>query len=106
MPTSYTYILKCADNTYYTGSTKDLYRRLQQHQTGEGAIYTRLRLPVELIYFETFKRIDHAFEREKQIQGWGRKKKEALMARQIDLLRELATCKNETHFRIYLDSIS
>jgi len=74
-----TYILKCSDDSYYTGSTKDLKRRIAQHQNGEGANHTKKRLPVELVYVEQFTRIDHAFYREKQIQGWGRKKKEALI---------------------------
>ena len=92
----YTYILKCADGSYYTGSTKDLERRLMQHQMGEGANHTKKRLPVELIYFEVFDRIDEAFYREKQIQGWSRKKKEALMRQDFDALHELAKCRNET----------
>jgi putative endonuclease len=92
----YMYILKCADGSYYTGSTKDLERRLQQHQNGEGANHTKKRLPVELVYFEVFDRIDHAFYREKQIQGWSRKKKEALMRQDFDALHELAKCRNES----------
>ena len=73
------YILKCADDTYYTGSTIDLERRLLQHQKGEGANHTKERLPVELVYYEEYHRIDWAFYREKQVQGWSRKKKEALI---------------------------
>ena len=92
----YMYILKCADGSYYTGSTKDLERRLQQHQNGEGANHTKKRLPVELLYFEVFDRIDKAFYREKQIQGWSRKKKEALMRADFDALHELAKCRNES----------
>ncbi len=90
----YTYILKCCDDSYYTGSTIDLERRLRQHQNGEGANYTRKRLPVELVYFEEYSRIDQAFYREKQIQGWSRAKKEALIANQLEKLKELA--KNYT----------
>jgi len=95
----YTYILLCADGSYYTGSTKDLLRRLKQHQTGQGANHTKKRLPVALIYFEVYDRIDRAFYREKQIQGWSRKKKEALINRQPELLNGLAACQNETHFK-------
>ena len=79
MTKGYMYILECSDGTYYTGSTKDLKRRLLQHQSGEGANYTAKRLPVKLVYIEEFSRIDEAFYREKQIQGWSRKKKEALI---------------------------
>ena len=77
--TGYTYILKCSDDSFYTGSTKDIQRRLEQHQAGEGANYTKKHLPVELVYLEIFDRIDIAFNREKQIQGWSRKKKLALI---------------------------
>lgn len=86
----YTYILKCADDSYYTGSTKDLERRLNQHQSGEGANHTKKRLPVQLVYVEISDRIDHAFYREKQIQKWSRKKKEALINGELNQLQELA----------------
>ena len=84
------YILLCADNSYYTGSTNNLELRLQQHQNGEGAKHTRGRLPVELVYFEEFERIDNAFYREKQVQGWSRKKKEALIEGNHHLLPSLS----------------
>lgn len=73
------YILRSSDDTYYTGSTKHLQKRLIQHQNGEGANYTKKRLPVELVYCEAFPRVAQAFKREKQVQSWSRKKKEALM---------------------------
>ena len=93
----YVYILKCSDGSYYTGSTKDLERRLWQHKNGEGAKYTKTRLPVKLVYSEEYQRIDEAFYREKQIQGWSRKKKEALIAGRFDELSDLA--KNRTDVR-------
>ena len=86
----YMYILKCADESFYTGSTKDLTKRLQQHQNGEGANNTKIRLPVILIYYEEYNRIDKAFFREKQVQGWSHKKKLALIEGNIELLPELA----------------
>ena len=86
----YMYILHCSDGSYYTGSTIDLRRRLEQHQNGEGANHTKKRLPVTLLYYEEYSRIDEAFYREKQIQGWSRKKKEALMEGNTDLLPALA----------------
>ena len=86
----YMYILLCADGSYYTGSTIDLERRLEQHQNGEGANHTKKRLPVTLLYYEEYSRIDEAFYREKQVQGWSRKKKEALIEGKIELLPELA----------------
>ncbi len=75
----YMYILLCADDSYYTGSTIDLEARIQKHQSGEGANHTKKRLPVKLVYFEEYDRIDEAFYREKQIQKWSRAKKEALI---------------------------
>lgn len=73
------YILKCSDNSYYVGSAKNLYQRVNQHYLGLGSKYTKSRLPIELIYYEEYDRIDDAFNREKQIQGWNRKKKESLI---------------------------
>lgn len=73
------YILLCGNGNYYVGSTKNLELRIEQHQMGLGANFTRKNLPVKLVYFEEFDRIDEAFNREKQIQGWTRKKKEALI---------------------------
>ncbi len=90
MPKGYMYILKCLDDTYYTGSTIDLQRRLKQHQQGAGAIYTQKRLPVELVYHEEFQRIDDAFYREKQVQNWGQKKKEALIKGKFQNLPQLS----------------
>jgi len=91
------FILECADGSYYKGSTNNLERRLQQHQNGEGANFTKKHLPVKLVYAEEFNRIDKAFKREKQVQGWSRKKKEALINRNPELLPGLAECKNKTH---------
>lgn len=64
----YMYILECADDSFYTGSTNDLKRRLEQHQNSEGAEHTKKYLPVKLVYYETFNRIDEAFNREKYVQ--------------------------------------
>ena len=93
------YILECSDDSYYIGSTKDLEKRIKQHQKGEGANYTKNRLPVKLVYVEEFMRIDTAFKREKQIQNWTRAKKEALVKNNTDLLHGLAECKNESHYK-------
>ena len=93
----YMYILECADGSYYTGSTIHLEIRFKQHQNGEGANHTKKHLPVKLVYFEEFPRIDQAFYREKQVQGWSRKKKEALINRQYEKLPKLS--KNYTQFR-------
>jgi putative endonuclease len=90
MSVGFMYILKCSDDTYYTGSTKDIVRRLWEHNNSLGANYTKKRLPVKLVYFEEYSRIDDAFYREKQIQGWSRQKKEALINGKNNLLPDLA----------------
>jgi putative endonuclease len=91
------YILECGNGKYYVGSTKNLKKRIREHQAGEGANFTRKFLPVRLVYFEEFTRIDEAFYREKQVQGWSRKKKESLMYGAEQDLHQHSACKNETH---------
>lgn len=88
--TGFVYILECSNGTYYTGSTINLERRLKEHETGVGAVYTRKYLPVKLVYFEKFDRIDQAFYREKQIQGWGQKKKKALIEKKWNDLQQFS----------------
>lgn len=90
MKKGYMYILLCSDGSYYTGSTIDLELRLLQHQKGEGSNHTAKHLPVKLLYFEEYNNIVDAFYREKQIQGWSRKKKEALMNGESNLLSPLS----------------
>jgi putative endonuclease len=77
----FTYVLLCADGTYYTGSTWDVRARFAQHRegVGEGAAYTRRRLPVRLVYYEEYERIADAHAREKRIQGWTHGKKRMLV---------------------------
>ena len=84
------YILQCSDDSYYVGSTKDLERRLSQHQDGTGSKYTSGRLPVTLVYCEEYDRVADAFYREKQVQGWTRRKREALINGTPELLPKLA----------------
>ena len=90
MSKGFMYILECADGSLYTGSTNDLERRLAEHKNGNGANYTKTKLPVELVYYEEYSRIDDAFYREKQVQGWSRKKKLALINGENNKLPELA----------------
>jgi len=73
------YILECSDRTTYVGSTINLEARLWQHQMGEGALYTQNRLPVRLLYCEQYDRVEDAFRREKQVQGWSKAKRLALV---------------------------
>ena len=86
----YMYILKCADGSYYTGSTVSLEKRLKEHQDGLGANHTKKRLPVTLVYYEEYHWVATAFYREKQIQGWTRAKKDALIKGTIEDLPKLA----------------
>jgi len=92
------YILICENGAYYTGSTIDLELRVKQHQNGQGANYTSKHLPVKLIYYHEFDSIEQAFKREKQVQGWSRAKKEALINGEYFLLPELSM--NHTKKRI------
>ena len=97
----FVYILRCADNSYYTGVTNDLDRRLFEHKEGlDKKAYTYKRRPVHLVFTIDFKSIDQAIAFEKQIKGWNREKKEALINDEWEKLPELAACKNETtHMR-------
>jgi putative endonuclease len=87
------YILECADGSYYVGSTKDLERRIFEHQEGLGAKYTSRRLPVKLVYGEEYDRVADAYYREKQVQGWSRVKREALIKGEYESLPALAKKK-------------
>ena len=84
------YILECGDGTYYVGSARDLDARIEQHMTGLGGAYTQKRQPVRLAHFEEFTRIDEAWQREKQVQGWSRAKRKALIERRFDDLPGLS----------------
>ena len=84
------YILECADSSYYVGSTRNLEQRIFQRQQGLGAKYTSNRLPVKLVYGEEYDRISDAYAREKQVQGWRRAKREALINSDPELLPALA----------------
>ncbi len=89
---AWVYILECADGSYYTGSTLHLDTRVSQHNLGEGSAYTRprRRRPVVLLWSVEFARVDDAFAFEKQVQGWSRAKKQALMKGEYDDLPLLA----------------
>lgn len=90
----YVYIVECRDWSYYIGITNDLDLRLWEHNTGQDEkSYTYSRRPVELKYFEVFNDVNQAIAREKQLKGWSRKKKQALIAENLDKLKELAKSK-------------
>ena len=90
----YVYILQCADGRYYTGHTDDMERRLAAHQTGTYSGYTYVRLPVKLVFVEDCASRDAAFKKERQIKGWSRAKKEALISGNWNRLLILANMKN------------
>ncbi|MSQ05610.1 MAG: GIY-YIG nuclease family protein [Dehalococcoidia bacterium] len=75
----WTYIVECADGTYYVGATVDLARRLRQHNAGEGARYTSGRRPVKLVYAAQFPSIGEAYRWERQLHRWKRPRREALI---------------------------
>ena len=85
------YILRCVDGSYYVGTTRaDLEVRFAEHQAGRFGGYTSSRRPVVLVYSEHFDRIVDAIAAERQIKGWSRAKKEALIGGRFDLLPALS----------------
>ena len=76
---NYTYILRCADGSLYTGWTNDLDKRIQEHKAGRGGKYTRAHAPVELVYCETFDTKNEAMSREWHIKQLTREQKLALI---------------------------
>ncbi len=88
---AYTYILKCNDGSYYTGVTNDIERRLWEHENSKLKGYTLLRRPVKLAWCSEDVPIDIAIQVEKQIKGWRRAKKEALIGDNVEQLPKLAT---------------
>jgi len=91
----YVYILECADGSFYVGSTKDIEARVAEHNSDRhGATYTRSRRPVKLAWCSETERIDEAYALEKQIQGWRRDKRLALIeGRYSDLPSLSHTCR-------------
>ena len=96
MKPGWIYILKCSDNSYYSGSTSNIEQRINEHIFHKYSGYTSARLPVELVFSQEFGDIKDAIRAERQIKGWSRKKKEALIKGDFNLLHELAQCNNET----------
>ncbi len=85
------YILRCRDGSYYTGLTKQsIEARLWEHNAGVYDGYTARRRPVELVFMEVYDRILDAIARERQIKGWNRQKKEALVAYAYEALPDLS----------------
>ena len=87
----FVYILLCADGSYYTGVTNNIDRRFYEHQSGEDhKAYTFKRRPVKLVFCENFVDINQAIAFEKQVKGWRREKKEAIINDRWDMLPVLA----------------
>ncbi|HEY57025.1 MAG TPA: GIY-YIG nuclease family protein [Anaerolineae bacterium] len=88
----YVYILRCADGSYYTGVTTDLARRLEEHQQGlNPRAYTFRRRPVRLVWAHEVATYEEALRLERQIKGWRRAKKEALIRGDFEALHQLVT---------------
>ena len=101
----YVYLLKCKDGTYYTGVTNDVERRFVEHQEGKDIkAYTYRRRPVELVFYAEFSNIEGAIKKEKQIKKWSRKKKEALINDDFEVLPRLSKKSfNKEKFSIHSD---
>ena len=93
MKDHFVYILKCSDDSYYTGVTNNLEKRISEHNSGIIKGYTSSRFPVGLVFSERFSEVNQAIHFEKQVKGWSRKKKEALINRDLDLLVYLSNVK-------------
>ncbi len=86
----YVYILRCSDESLYVGYTRDIERRIEAHNAGRGAAFTFKRRPVRLAYAESHDTEAVARRRERQLKGWTRKKKEALVQGDLALLKSLS----------------
>jgi predicted GIY-YIG superfamily endonuclease len=85
----FVYILRCSDGSYYVGHTEDVPARMQRHQDATGAAWTAARRPVSLVFEEEHPSEAAAVARERQIKGWSRQKKEALIAGKLTILKTL-----------------
>lgn len=93
------YILECNDGSFYTGLTSDLEGRMTKHNTGfYPGCYTFRRRPLKLVFHQEFQNFDQAMQFEKQVKGWSRKKKLALIEGRLEDLPELS--KNYTQFTL------
>ena len=89
-------MLRCADGSYYTGHTDNLEMRSARHQAGEIPGYTARRVPVALVYSEEFRTRDEALQRERQVKGWSRRKKEALISGDWNTVKALSQNRAST----------
>jgi len=89
----YVYILECRDGSYYTGHTDDIDKRISEHNMGKISGYTSKRRPVKVVFIQTFGSRYEALAAERQIKGWFRAKKKALICEDWDLLQYLSNLK-------------
>jgi putative endonuclease len=90
------YILKCSDQSYYTGSTDNLEKRISEHNSGYYGNYTADRRPVKLVFSQNFTSAEQAIRAERQIKGWSRRKKEALIKGDFAALRVFSKSRVNT----------
>jgi predicted GIY-YIG superfamily endonuclease len=83
----FVYMLQCADGSYYTGHTDNLEKRIAEHEGKQFEGYTAARLPIQVVFVQSFASRDEAFAAERQIKGWSRKKKEALIKNNWDMMQ-------------------
>ncbi|MCO6163328.1 GIY-YIG nuclease family protein [Flavobacterium sp. NRK F7] len=94
----YVYILRCSDNSLYTGITNDLERRVNEHNDGKlSNAYTFKKRPVKLVWYQEFTEPNQAIYFEKKLKKWSKVKKEALIIGNFDLIQTLAECRNATN---------
>ena len=84
------YILRCCDSSLYVGLTSRLAQRISEHRDGVGSVYTAKKRPIALVYWEEYDSEDAAIARERQLKGWTRAKKEALIAGDREQLKLLS----------------
>ena len=94
----YVYIVRCKDNSLYTGTTNDLERRIGEHNDGKlKDAYTFSRRPVKLEFYQDFTDTNQAIYFEKKLKNWSKAKKEALIKGDFDMIQTLTECRNATH---------
>jgi len=86
----YVYLLRCSDDSYYIGHTDDIEKRIAEHNHGSVSGYTKTRLPIIVLYTQDFMTRDEALTAERQIKGWSRKKKEALIRGDWEMIKKLS----------------
>lgn len=97
----YVYILKCSDNSYYKALLIILKREFMNINLAKVLTILMKKLPVEVVFVSEFPKYYDALIFEKQVKGWSKKKKEALIDGNFDFLPKLAECKNESHFKTF-----